>query len=142
MQFENVVVIDRPVEEVFAYLADFSNVPEWNYAIEETRQVSPGPVGVGAEYRQTRSLPRPSEETFVVAEYEPNQKLAIEGDLGPYFGTLSYELQSSASGTEVRNAADLEGQGVLKIAGGLLGGRIREAVGQNLQKLKQLLESR
>jgi len=142
LQFENVVVIDRPVEEVFAYLADFSNVPEWNYAIEETRQVSPGPVGVGAEYRQTRSLPRPSEETFVVTEYEPNQKLAIEGGLGPFFGTLSYELQSSAWGTEVRNAADLEGQGVMKVAGGLLGGRIREAVGQNLQKLKQLLESR
>ena len=117
MQFEHVVVIDRPVEEVFAYLADFSNVPEWNYAIEETRQVSPGPVGVGAEYRQTRSLPRPSEETFVVIEYEPNQKLAIEGGLGPFFGTLSYELQSTASGTEVLNAADLEGQGVMKLPG-------------------------
>ena len=42
----------------------------------------------------------------------------------------------------MRNAADLEGQGVMKVAGGLLGGRIREAVGQNLQKLKHLLESR
>jgi len=31
--FENTVTIQRPVEDVFAFLADFENVPTWNYAI-------------------------------------------------------------------------------------------------------------
>jgi uncharacterized membrane protein len=35
--FENIVKIRRPVEDVFAFLADFENVPAWNYAIVETR---------------------------------------------------------------------------------------------------------
>jgi len=55
--FENTVTITRPVEEVFTYLADAENLPQWNYAIEQTRKISPGPVGVGTLYRQTRTLP-------------------------------------------------------------------------------------
>jgi len=34
--FENTVTIQRPVEDVFAFLADFEYVPTWNYAILET----------------------------------------------------------------------------------------------------------
>jgi hypothetical protein len=45
--FENTVTIRRPVADVFAFLADFENVPAWNYAIVETRKVAPGPVGWG-----------------------------------------------------------------------------------------------
>jgi hypothetical protein len=48
--FENTVTIRRPVEDVFAFLADFENVPKWNYAIVETRKVSPGPVGVSGRH--------------------------------------------------------------------------------------------
>ena len=44
--FENTVTIQRPAEEVFAFLADFENIPMWNYAIEETSKASAGPVGV------------------------------------------------------------------------------------------------
>jgi hypothetical protein len=38
MHFINTVEIERPIEEVFAYLAHFENVPRWNYAIQETRK--------------------------------------------------------------------------------------------------------
>ncbi len=65
-RFENTVTIERPAEDVFAFLADFENVPTWNYAIEETTKTSSGPVGVGTIYRQTRSIPRRSEEGFEV----------------------------------------------------------------------------
>lgn len=38
--FTNVVTINRPAHDVFAFLADFENVPKWNYAITETRKSS------------------------------------------------------------------------------------------------------
>ena len=34
--FHNPVTIARPADEVFAFLADFSNIPAWNYAIAST----------------------------------------------------------------------------------------------------------
>jgi uncharacterized protein YndB with AHSA1/START domain len=54
--FTNSVTIDRSVDEVFAFLSDFENVPKWNYAIGETRKSSPGPVAVGATYVQRRQI--------------------------------------------------------------------------------------
>jgi uncharacterized protein YndB with AHSA1/START domain len=142
MEFQNTVQIDRPPEEVFAYLAEFSNIPKWNYAIVETHKVSSGPVGVGTEYEQTRSIPAHAQESFVITEFKPNERLVIDGDLGPFTGKLFYELEPVEEGTLLRNSAALQGHGLARIAGGLVGGRVRDAVAQNLTKLKQLLEGR
>ena len=81
--FENTVTIRRPIEEVFAFLADFENIPRWNYAIVETHKVSEGPVGVGTSYQQVRSVPSRSEERFEVIAYNPPRQLEIRGQLGP-----------------------------------------------------------
>jgi len=69
--FQNTVTIARPANEVFAFLADFGNIPAWNYAIARTVQTSPGQAGVGATYRQTRTIPRNSEESFEVTDFAP-----------------------------------------------------------------------
>lgn len=140
MHFANSVTIHREPHDVFEFLAQFENVPEWNYAIVDTHKTSAGPVSVGTTYRQTRSLPSPSEETFQVTEFEPGRRLAIQGGLGPFEGTLIYELQPIEEGTLLTNTADLEAHGVLKLAAPIAGGRVRQAVAENLQKLKELLE--
>lgn len=140
MRFANRVTVQRSPHEVFEYLANFENVPDWNYAIVETRKTSDGPVGVGTKYRQTRSLPSPSEEAFEVTEFEPDQRLAIHGGLGPFEGTLTYELETVADGTRITNSADLEAHGLLKIAAPLASSRVGDAVAANLQKLKEILE--
>jgi len=33
LEFENTIQINRPVDEVFAFLADFENLPHWNYFV-------------------------------------------------------------------------------------------------------------
>ena len=94
--FENTVTIQRPAEEVFAFLADFENIPKWNYAIDETHKTSAGPVGVGTRYRQTRSVPGRSVEGFEVTVFEPARRLAMHGQIGPFRATISYELEARA----------------------------------------------
>jgi hypothetical protein len=142
MQFSNVVSIERPQNEVFDFLADLQNVPKWNYAILETRKVTSGPVAVGSRYRQLRSLPRRSEETLEITELQPGKHLAVRGDLGPFTGTLTYDLEDIEGSTRLTNTADLEGRGIMKIAAPIAGARVRNAVAQNLQTLKGVLEHR
>ena len=77
--FQNTVTIARPVGEVFAFLADLRNIPRWNYAIARTVPTSPGPAGAGATYRQTRTIPRRSEENLQITVFQPPTRLAVQG---------------------------------------------------------------
>ena len=140
--FENTVTIRRPAEEVFAYLAEFENIPTWNYAIDDTSKASAGPVGVGTRYRQTRSVPRRSTEDFEVTVFEPASRLAIHGQIGPFRATISYELEAVAGATRLVNGVELDpSQAMLRLAAPLATPRIKAAVAQNLGQLKLLLES-
>jgi hypothetical protein len=116
-------------------------VPRWNYAIEQTRKVSPGQVKVGTAYRQTRSIPRRSEESFEVTVFEPPSRLAIDGQIGPFRATSSYLLEPVADGTRLTNHVELEpSSAVLRLIGPLAVPNVKAAVARNLTVLKGLLE--
>ncbi|HEX2320664.1 MAG TPA: SRPBCC family protein [Streptosporangiaceae bacterium] len=139
--FENMLTIARPREEVFAFLADFRNVPRWNYAIDKTWQTSPGPTGVGATYLQTRSIPLKSQEAFEVTAFEPPRQLAVHGQIGPFLATITYRLESAAGGTRLTNRIDLEpSRAVMRLAAPLAVPRVKTAVAANLATLKQIME--
>ena len=139
--FHNTVTIARPTDEVFAFLADFGNIPAWNYAITRTVQTSPGPAGVGATYRQTRTIPRRSEEAFEVTHFAPPSRLAVKGQIGPFDATSSYLLQPTADGTRLTNDVELEpSSALLRPFGPLAIPRVKAAIARNLGTLKQLLE--
>jgi len=140
--FQNTVTIARPADEVFAFLADLRNIPAWNYAIERTMQTSPGPAAVGATYRQTRTIPRHSEETLQITVFEPPSRLTIHGQLGPFQATTSYLLTPATGGTRLTNDVELQPtSALLRPVGPLVVPRIKEAVAGNLSTLKQLLET-
>jgi len=139
--FENTVTIQRPAGDVFAFLADFENIPRWNYAIDETHKTSAGPTGVGTRYRQTRSIPGRSVEDFEVTVFEPARRLAIQGQLGPFQATISYQLEAAAGATKLVNNVELSPpQAMPRLLAPLATPRIKAAVAQNLGKLKLLLE--
>jgi uncharacterized protein YndB with AHSA1/START domain len=103
--FQNTVTIARPANEVFAFLADFGNIPAWNYAIARTVQTSPGQAGVGATYRQTRTIPRSSEESFEVTDFAPPSRLAVKERSAPSvpaaaLGTLKQLLEHTPPAAE------------------------------------------
>ena len=55
--FETLVRIERPVEEVFAYLAEPLNFPRWNSAVHAVRKLSADEPGRGSTYLMERRLP-------------------------------------------------------------------------------------
>jgi carbon monoxide dehydrogenase subunit G len=140
--FQNTVTIRRAIDDVFAFLADFENVPTWNYAIVETKKTSPGPVAVGTTYRQIRSIPDRSEDRFEVTAFEPTSRLEVHGNIGHFIATISYLLTPTGDGTRLTNVVNLEpSSGVLRLLAPLAASRVKASVAANLDTLKQVLET-
>jgi uncharacterized protein YndB with AHSA1/START domain len=133
--FQNTVTIARPANEVFAFLADFGNIPAWNYAVARTVQTSPGQAGVGATYRQTRTVPRSSEEGFEVTDFTPPSRLAVRDRSGPSTPPAATCWTRLANHVELQpSSALLRPLGPLAVPG------VKAAVARYLGALKQLLE--
>ncbi|MER7245001.1 SRPBCC family protein [Kribbella sp. NPDC000426] len=140
MKFTNTITVDRPPAAVFAYLANLENLPRWNYALGETRQLTPGPPGVGTRYVQTRTIPVHTEESLEITELVSDQKLTISGTLNSLPAVFTYTLDAVPGGTTLTNTVDLQPPGPLKLLAPIATSRIKSAVAANLAVLKQLLE--
>lgn len=140
--FVNTIDIDRHPSDVYEYLADLEHTPEWNWAITSSEKITPGAVGIGTQYRQTRSVARSGVEVIEITGLEPGRRIDVAGTLGPFRARLSYEFMASPTGTRLTNKVKLEPRVPLGPFGNVLGGRVRAAVGENLLVLKQLLEGK
>jgi uncharacterized protein YndB with AHSA1/START domain len=49
-EFSGSAVIDRPISEVFAFLADGTNDPKFSPRVQEIRKSTDGPIGVGTVF--------------------------------------------------------------------------------------------
>jgi hypothetical protein len=139
--FTNTMLVRQPAHVVFAYLAKFENLPSWNYAIDSTRKVTPGPVEVGTVYHLTRSVPRPSEQRFVVTAIDPDRRLAIDGEIGPFHAQIDYVLEPAGKSTTLANTIVLGQSGILGLMTPLAIRQVKAAVAANLDVLKSLLEA-
>jgi len=137
LEFENTIYIDRPVDEVFAYLSDFENIPKWNYYVLEVRQLSESPIGVGTTYHQVRKT---DEQDFRITEFEPNHMVAVKTlpQSSPGF-ERRFTLYEEGNTTRIRDEWKLD-TGRPAILERLAGGRVKSAVAGNLAMLKKLLE--
>jgi carbon monoxide dehydrogenase subunit G len=52
-EFSGSALIDRPIDEVFAFLADGTNDPKFSPRVQEMRKTTDGPVAVGTVFEST-----------------------------------------------------------------------------------------
>lgn len=140
IRFENAIDIGIDRVRAFAYLADIEHTPEWNWAIASSQKLTPGPVEVGTRFRLERTAPQRAVEELEVTGLQPGERLEVAGRLGPFDARLSYVLSDVPSGTRIVNRVELDPTVPLGLLGGLVGGRIRGAVAENLTALKGVLE--
>ncbi|MCC6301042.1 MAG: SRPBCC family protein [Anaerolineales bacterium] len=135
--FENTIVIDRPIEDVFAFLADLPSIPKWNYYVRTVESTSPQAGAVGSTYHQIR---KNDEQDLKISKLEPNQALVIE-TIPPSKPELRREIlfEDQGQSTRLTDKWQLD-MGVPKALEPLAAQRAKTGVRDNLEKLKELLE--
>lgn len=137
MNFNNKIFIQKRVEEVFAFIADFRNIPKWNYYVMTVEKLTKEGIDLGTVYHQVR---KNDNQDFEIIKFKRNKILEIETlpEMSPVFRIL-YCFDPYKDGTILTNEWDLTfGQNSLIEALGKY--TIKKAVMDNLIKLKQLLE--
>jgi uncharacterized membrane protein len=140
---EHTVVVERPPDEVFAYLTDLSNVPTWQSGSLEVREPE-GSLGVGTTYVQVlKFLGKRMETTLQVTEFEPGRRFSVKTLSGPIPFEVRHTLEP-ADGGATRLRIELEGEpgGFFKLAEPLVVRNAQRQIEHDFGTLKEMVEAR
>lgn len=143
-RLEASVLIDKPVEDVFAFLNTPQNHPRFVPGMIEFRTTTPGPLGqVGTTVQGVRRfLGGKMLLPYEITEYEPNSRLAMKGIMGPIHFNDGYVLEAAGrSTTRVNFWLELTLTGLMKLADPIMKVVGRTHAQETLDNLKRALET-
>jgi Polyketide cyclase / dehydrase and lipid transport len=137
------VWIDRPVEDVYAYVADLDRWPEWRTDVVGGELLTEGPMRVGSRARGiAKILGRPVAIDVEVTALEPGRALGYRPIEGPLRTNNLYTFESQAGGTLVVLTDDLGLNGIFRVFLPVMPAFVRSVYRKNLAGLRATLEAR
>ncbi|MCM2312660.1 MAG: SDR family NAD(P)-dependent oxidoreductase [Steroidobacteraceae bacterium] len=103
IQLDETIDVARPLHEVFAYIAEFSRIEEWDPAVARGVRLNTGPLGVGSEFRI--DMKAGFSLRYTVVEWEPDRRLLMTVDSRPFTAREEIFFTRTAAGTRVRYLA-------------------------------------
>jgi uncharacterized membrane protein len=136
------VVIERPIDEVFAFLADPTNDPTWRTHVKSI--AAQGPMQAGAIVRQQVTGPggRAIPADLRIRTYDAPARYAFDVIAGPVRPSGEFDLVSTGTGTEVTLRLSAELHGLKKV---LMSRSVQSAMDSEVAALdtaKRILEGR
>lgn len=109
------VTIDRPVDEVFGFVAEPSNEPKWHFDVQEVVRPRQGPITLGTTFEWiVKFLGR---KTYVgeVTAFEPNRFIEMTTFEGPILPLLSHTFQADGDRTRYTRRVRFETTGLFRV---------------------------
>ena len=105
---ERSITIQRPVADVFSYVADGTSAPRWRPAVLDVALL--GGSGVGAQYRQGVKGPggRRIAADYEITAFEPNRRIAFKATAGPVRPTGEYRFEDAGGATRITFALNAD----------------------------------
>lgn len=111
-----------PVDDAFAFVADFANAQRWDPGVASSVRTNPGPVAVGARYHLgVRLGSRVVPMDYEVTAFEPSRRVVLAGRGSGIEAVDEIEFTAAAGGTRIDYTADIRLVGLLRIVGPFAG---------------------
>jgi hypothetical protein len=141
--YQNSILINRPLEEVFAFLSNAENDPKWKSGAVEVRKTSKGPVGVDSTWSSIgHLLGQRIESQMEYTEYEANWKYTVKCQSGPFPFESRVTFGRVAGFTSVSMRAEADPGGFFRLGEPLSLSMVRRQIQGDLVNLKDMMESR
>ncbi len=136
------IIVNQPPQEVFDFISNFENNPQWQSGMVTARFTSGGPLGLGSTYDQTaKFLGREIKSTFEVVAFEPGRLVKASTTSGSFPITFTRTVEPEGAGTRVKAIIEGEASGFFKLAESLMAGRVKRSIEEDYKNLKRILES-
>jgi len=120
VRLQRIVTVEKPLEKVFAYLADFTTTTEWDPGTVRTVRTS-GDGEFGTEYHNTSTfMGRQTELTYVVVDLVPNRHISLRGENKTVIANDTMTFRESGGNTEVTYTVDFTFKGITRFVAPLL----------------------
>jgi hypothetical protein len=142
--FEVTTTINRPIDVVFAFLAQGTNDPKFSPRVQEIRQVTDGAPGVGTVFASTvKDAGMTTKRDFELTEFEAPTKIRwVERSKNVVTVTTGgYDLTAEGETTHVRLFNELEGHGLGKLIVGFAVKSARKGAGEFGAAIKRSVEA-
>lgn len=108
-------------DRTFDYLADFTNVAEWDPSIESSVLVGGQAGQVGARYEVTMSMAgRQTTIPYTATEVTRPERLVLRGETDSFVSLDTITVRPAGQGSELTYHAEVELKGVRKLADPLM----------------------
>jgi carbon monoxide dehydrogenase subunit G len=132
------LLIDRPLEEVFDYLSDARNEPQWLPGAERVEKTSDGPVGLGTTYDGTYARAGRVELTLVTFERPTAVTFRARSKIVAFDDAV--ELSDEDGRTRLNATMTAQPRGAMKLFSPLMAKTMRRQFEGNWVHLKTALE--
>ncbi len=144
IKVQHTVLIQRPAHNVFAFVANYENDPQWRSEVRSMRNIPAAPIGLGTETVEISQVLRQHlETTAVITEWVPSRKVVSKTIAGrvPVVATRLVEPAGTGAAVTYRLEGDERGVFVFRLVRPLLERWYQRKVEGYLQTLKRLLEA-
>jgi hypothetical protein len=112
------IVIARPVDVVFDYVADQSNEPQYNPSMIRAEKITPGPVGKGTQFRSAvASMGRTAEMLIECTSYGRPTLFASITTMRQAEISYTLRFEAAAAGTRMRWSGQVRPKGAVRLLG-------------------------
>jgi uncharacterized protein YndB with AHSA1/START domain len=139
---EGEIVIDRPVEAVFDYVADQSNEPQYNPQMVRAEKITAGPVGVGTKFRSAvASMGRTADMLIECTGYDRPCRLDSATTMRQADINYTLTFEPAGTGTRMRWSGQVWPKGAYRLLGPLITWQGRRQEQRIWASLKDRLEA-
>jgi uncharacterized membrane protein len=120
------VIINRPLDDVWAVINDPSQMPKWRKALKSVEILTDAPYGVGSRGRDTeRMMGRNQVSVWEVTEHEEKKRVSMRGIEGSVDFQASMALEEAEGGTKYSIHLSLGFKGIMALFSPLMAPMIR-----------------
>ena len=143
LSLEDSIVIQMPVELVWAFMDDPNRAGEWQPYLVELEQTPPDRMGVGTEQNYVfQYLGRAIRNHYVVTEYEPMTRTAYKSLPGSSIHATGWtQFEAIQGGTRLTLGFEPEVGGFFGVLPkSVVAWSYRRSLVKNLSRIKEILE--